>query len=99
MMRSQRLQVGKMLGLTVHLSVKCCSANRLFFFLSHLFLQDCLVRVMGKDLMHFQWKHLIRRTVAETPLWTTSPRKGSYLKSAVMTDFRFAVKVLRVSEI
>lgn len=54
---------------------------------------------MGKDLTHSQWKHLIRGTVGETPLLTTSPKKGSYLKSAVMTDFKSAVKVLRVSEI
>lgn len=95
MMRSQRLQVGTMLALTIHLSVKCHSANR---FLSH-FLQDRLVKVMEKDLMHFQWKHLIRGTVGETPLWTASRRKGSYLRYAVMTDFRSVVKVLRVSEI
>lgn len=96
-MRNQRLQVCKRSGLSVYLSLLHVAVVT-DTFLSR-FLQDYLVRVMGKDLMHSQWKHLIKGTVGETPLWTTSPKKGSYLKSAVMMDFKFAVKVLRVSKI
>jgi len=93
-MRNQRLQVCKKSLSSSLLNVAVVTD---VIFLSH-FLQDYLVRVMAKDLMHSLWKHLIKETVGETPLWTTSPRKGSYLKSAVMMDFKFAVKVLRVSK-
>lgn len=63
MKRNQRLEVGKMAGISVHLLNFAVVTD----FFCNIFLQDCLIKGMGKNLVHSQWKDLIRGTVGETP--------------------------------